>query len=103
MKTKKITIKNIITLTIVASLFFAFGIYYTDYKVNKANEQPLVISNDDNGLGADKMTVDSDGMTETNTNENDPLIHLKMLQKDVEVFKALMEEVKKELFVSGNA
>ena len=103
MKTKKITIKNIIILTIVASLFFAFGIYYTDYKVNKTNEQSLVISNYDTDLGAARKTVDSDGMTKTSINENDPLIHLKMLQKDVEVFKALMEEVKKELFVSDKA
>ena len=102
MKTKKITIKNIIILTIVASLFFVLGIY-TDYKVNKTNEQSLVISNYDTDLGAARKTVDSDGMTKTSINENDPLIHLKMLQKDVEVFKALMEEVKKELFVSGNA
>ena len=87
MKTKKITIKNIIILTIVASLFFAFGIYYTDYKVNKANEQPLVISNDDNGLVAVKMTVDSDGMTETNTNENDPLIHLKCCRRMLKYLK----------------
>ncbi len=102
MKTKKITRKNIIILTAVGCFSFGLGLY-TDYKVNKVNEQSLVISNVDNDLETVEKTVDSDGMTETNTNENDPLIHLKMLQKDVEVFKALMEEVKKELFVSGNA
>jgi hypothetical protein len=102
MKTEKIKINNIIILTIVASLFFVLGIY-TDYKVNMTNEQSLVISNYDTDLGAARKTVDSDSMTKTNINENDPLIHLKMLQKDVEVFKALMEEVKKELFVSDKA
>ncbi len=102
MKTKKITIRNIIILTIVASLFFVFG-NYTDFKVNKPNKQSLVISNDDTDLGTVEKTVNSGSMTESNTNEKDPLIHLKLLQKDVEVFKALMEEVKNELFVSGNA
>ncbi len=92
-------LKNIIILTIVASLFFALGLY-TNHKTKTANEQSTVtVANEDVFDTAEKTAVPGEA-AETNINENDPLIHLKMLQKDVETFRALMEEVKNELFVT---
>ncbi len=73
---------------------------YTNHKTKIANEQSTVtVTNEDIFEAAEKTVVPGE-MTETNINENDPLIHLKMLQKDVETFRALMEEVKNELFVT---
>ncbi len=99
MKIKNITISNIIILTVLGCFSFGLGLY-TDYRVNMAKEQSIVISYDIKELKTPDKTVFPNGKPDNNTGNDDPLIHLKMLQKDVETFKALMEEVKNELFVT---
>lgn len=99
---RKEKIKSFIILAIVICISFGLG-YYTSGNVNMVNGQPdpvKKISTNVQKPGNMKATSSTDMI---NTNEDDPLIHLKMLQDDVETFKALMEEVKNELFVSGKA
>ena len=93
---KNVSIRSIIIITIVSCISFGLG-YYTVGKVNMANEHPDTIKR----IGTDVKILED--MDTTNNNEDDPLIHLKMLQEDVETFKALMEEVKNVLFVTDNA
>jgi hypothetical protein len=99
MRIKKAIIKNIIILTVVACFSYGLGIY-NYYKVSRINEQSIVISHNVTDLKTPDKAGSPNGMTDANINEDDPLIHLKMLQKDVEIFKALMEEVKNELLVT---
>tara|TARA_Y100000310_G_scaffold317728_1_gene370945 strand:+ start:2193 stop:2492 length:300 start_codon:yes stop_codon:yes gene_type:complete len=93
---KNVNIKSIIIIAVVSCISFGLG-YYTVGKVNMANERPGTIKR----IGTDVKILED--MDTTNNNEDDPLIHLKMLQEDVETFKALMEEVKNVLFVTDNA
>ena len=99
MKIKKATINNIIILTAVACFSYGLGIYNYE-KVSKINEQSIVISHNITNSKTPDKTGAPNGMTDANINEDDPLIHLKMLQKDVQIFRALMEEVKNELLVT---
>lgn len=93
---KNVNIRSIIIIAVVSCISFGLG-YYTAGNVNTTTKHPDTIKR----IGTDvKILKDMDT---TNNNEDDPLIHLKMLQKDVETFKALMEEVKNALFVTDNA
>ncbi len=99
---RKVRIKSFIILAIVICISFGLG-YYTSGNVNTVNIHPdsvKRISTDVQKPGNMNAANSTDKII---SSEDDPLIHLKMLQDDVETFKALMEEVKKELFVSGKA
>lgn len=96
----KISVKSIIVTTVVSCLCFGLGLF-TAYKVNMERWQYVSISK----IGTDVQMPGKEDVTPAGTNmvdkdENDPLFHLKMLQEDVEIFKALMEDVKNELFVT---
>ena len=97
-----VKIKSFIILAIVAGISFGLG-YYTSGNVNRTNEHHGTTKKISSIVHKPERVKTTGNTDNVNTNENDPLIHLKMLQKDVEVFKALIEEVKNELFVSGNA
>lgn len=98
---KHINTKNIITVTAIACMAFVIG-YYTACNANIASEY----SDNFKRISTDTKTqesVDTAGNVEmVGNSKDDPLIHFKMLQQDVETFKALMEDVKNELFVSDN-
>ena len=93
---KNVNIKSIIIITVVSCISFGLG-YYTSSNSNTANEHPDTIKR----ISTDVKILED--MDTANNNEDDPLIHLKLLQEDVETFKALMEEVKNALFVTDNA
>lgn len=95
-------VKSIITITIASCLSFGLG-FLTAYKANVVNEQTILTGRDDAGMKTSEKTVTTSITNKPDASEDDPLTHLKLLQKDVETFKALMEEVKKELFDSDNA
>tara|TARA_B100000315_G_C14224562_1_gene428034 strand:+ start:295 stop:609 length:315 start_codon:yes stop_codon:yes gene_type:complete len=95
-------VKNIIIITVVSCLSFGLG-FLTAYKVDVVNEQPILTSKDDASLKTAEKTATTSITNKPDANEDDPLTHLKLLQKDVETFKALMEEVKNALFVTDNA
>lgn len=65
------------------------------------NDNPVSISKDNTDVKMleEKVTPNSTNMVDSN--EEDPLMQLKLLMKDVETFRALMEEVKNELLVSN--
>ncbi len=99
---RKVKIKSFIILAIVICVSYSLG-YYTSCNLDtvSGHSDPVKkISTNVQKPGNMKATSSTDRI---NNSEDDPLIHLKMLQDDVETFKALMEEVKKELFVSGKA
>ena len=98
---KNVNIKSIIIITVVSCLSFGLG-YYTSGNINITNEHSDTIKR----ISTDVKIledIDTTNNTDMVDNEDDPLIHLKMLQEDVETFKALMEEVKNVLFVTDNA
>ncbi len=95
---KKI-IKKIIPIMIVSCLSFILGLY-TFHKSNERKERSIQTNRDNAHLKASEKTVSPNSTNTLDVSEDDPLIHLKMLQKDVETFKALMKEVKKELFLT---
>ncbi len=84
---------------IVSSLSFSLGLY-AFYKANERKEQSILTVKEDTHLKTPEKSVSPNNTNTLDINEDDPLIHLKMLQKDVETFKALMKEVKKELFLT---
>ncbi len=92
-------IKKIITIMIVSCLSFLLGLY-AFHKTNERKEQSILTNRDNTHLKASGKAASPNNTNTLGANEDDPLIHLKMLQKDVETFKALMEEVKNELFVT---
>lgn len=96
---ENINTKSIIVITVVSCISFGLGCY-TSGNANTTNEHPDTI----NRISTDvKILEEMDTTNNTDVVENyknDPLIHLKMLQEDVETFKALMEEVKNELFTT---
>jgi alpha/beta superfamily hydrolase len=94
--------KGIFVLAIAGIVSFSFG-YFTACNVNKVCKHTMTVK----GISTKVHFVDD--MDTTNNieivhdNEDDPLIHLKLLQEDVKTFKALMEDVKNELFAADNA
>jgi hypothetical protein len=91
-------IKKIITIMIVSCLSFVLGLY-TFHKANEGKEAILTNSGDTH-LKTSEKKIAPNNTNALDVNEDDPLMHLKMLQKDVETFRALMKEVKKELFLT---
>jgi len=98
---RKVKFKNFIILAIVICTSFGLG-YYTSGNVDTVNGQPDTVKRISTNVQK-SGNIKATSSTNRINNDDDPLIHLKMLQDDVETFKALMEEVKKELFVSGKA
>ncbi|MFQ5685234.1 MAG: hypothetical protein ACE5GV_01105 [Candidatus Scalindua sp.] len=98
MKTISKNIKNIIIITIVSCISFGLG-YYTACNVDMADSYSDAIKRVSTDVKISE-DIDTNNTDMIDNNEDDPLIHLKMLQEDVETFKALMEEVKNELFVT---
>jgi len=99
---KNVKIKSFITVAIVFCISFGLG-YYTAYKINAVNERPDAIKRISTNVQILKSMDTTSNTNKAGNSEDDPLIHLKMLQDDVKTFKALMEEVKNELFVTDNA
>lgn len=99
---RKVKIKSSIILVIVICISFGLG-YYTSVNVNTVNRQPDSVKRISTNVQKPGNMNAANSTDKIINSEDDPLIHLKMLQDDVETFKALMEEVKKELFVSGKA
>ncbi|ODS34101.1 MAG: hypothetical protein SCARUB_00774 [Candidatus Scalindua rubra] len=97
---KNINIKSIVIIIIVSCLSFGLG-FLSAYKINMVNDNPVSISKDNTDVKMleEKVTPNSTNMVDSN--EEDPLMQLKLLMKDVETFRALMEEVKNELLVSN--
>jgi len=99
---RKVKFKNFIILAIVICTSFGLG-YYTSDNMDTVNGQSDTVKRISTNVQKSGNIKATSSTNRINNNEDDPLIHLKMLQDDVETFKALMEEVKKELFVSGKA
>jgi len=99
---RKVEFKSFIFFAIVICISFGLG-YYTSVNVNTVNGQPDTVKRISTNVQKPGNMNATSSTEKININEDDPLIHLKMLQDDVETFKALMEEVKNELFVSGKA
>ncbi len=97
---KNIKKSHIIIILFVSLFSFCFG-SYTCYTVNQLNKGSSFIRTDEADLRTSDDVSVPGGIQADEVNEaDDPIIHLKMLQKDVEAFRALMEEVKNELFVT---
>ncbi len=97
---KNIKITHIVIILFVSLFSFYLG-SYTCYNVNQVNKGSIIIRTDEADLRTSGDVSVPDGIQADEVNEaDDPIIHLKMLQKDVETFRALMEEVKNELFVT---
>jgi len=99
---KNVNLKSIITVAILFCISFGLG-YYTACNVNTVNGHPDTIKRISTNVQILESMDTTSNTNKVGNNEDDPLIHLKMLQDDVETFKALMEEVKNELFASDNA
>jgi len=91
--------KKIITIMIVSCISFILGLY-TFHIANERKEQSIITNRDKTHVQASKKKISPNNINSLDVNEDDPLIHLKMLQTDLETFKALMKEVKKELFLT---
>jgi flagellar basal body-associated protein FliL len=93
------SVRNIIIIAVVSCLLIGIGAL-TVCKTRSAEDNAVSLKRSASHTDMFESADETYTSESSNANENNPLIHLKLLQKDVEIFKALMEEVKKELFVT---
>ena len=97
-KKNRKSVRSVTIKTVVLCLLIGIGVLVVYKTKSTDNTATLKMSTSQTDIFGNE---DSTYTTETfNADDDNPLNHLRLLQKDVEEFKALMEEVKRELFAT---